>query len=92
MAPSTHIHSEPPPSGLLDMVGNVNQWTNEFIDEHTRSAILRGGASYLPISSLWCFPQTYHLDEQQKYLLISPGRDRAASIGFRCVVDAVDSH
>jgi len=29
------------------------------------------------------------LDEHEKYLLISPGRDRAGTIGFRCVVDAL---
>ena len=38
--------------------------------------------------SIWYFPQTYRLDEHEKYLLMSPGRDRAGTIGFRCVVDA----
>jgi gamma-glutamyl hercynylcysteine S-oxide synthase len=76
------------PLGALDMVGNVSQWTDEFRDSHTRAAIVRGGASYQPTGSIWYFPQTYRLDEHQKYLLMSPGRDRAATIGFRCVVDA----
>lgn len=76
------------PFGVLDLVGNVSQWTDEFLDEHTRAAILRGAASYQPRGSLWYFPQTYRLDEHQKYLLMSPGRDRAGTIGFRCVVDA----
>jgi gamma-glutamyl hercynylcysteine S-oxide synthase len=74
--------------GVLDMVGNVSQWTNEYRDPHTRAAIVRGGASYQPRGSIWYFPQTYRLDEHEKYLLIAPGRDRAATIGFRCVVDA----
>jgi gamma-glutamyl hercynylcysteine S-oxide synthase len=74
--------------GVLDMVGNVSQWTDEFRDEHTRAAILRGGAFYQPRGSIWYFPQTYRLDEHQKFLLMSPGRDRAGTIGFRCVVDA----
>jgi gamma-glutamyl hercynylcysteine S-oxide synthase len=74
--------------GVLDLEGNVSQWTNEFRDEHTRAAILRGGAYYQPRGSIWYFPQTYRLDEHQKYLLMSPGRDRAGTIGFRCVVDA----
>jgi gamma-glutamyl hercynylcysteine S-oxide synthase len=74
--------------GALDMVGNVSQWTDEFRDEHTRAAILRGGAFYQPRGSIWYFPQTYRLDEHQKFLLMSPGRDRAGTIGFRCVVDA----
>ncbi len=75
------------PFGVLDLEGNVSQWTNEFRDEHTRAAILRGGAFYQPRGSIWYFPQTYRLDEHQKYLLMSPGRDRAGTIGFRCVVD-----
>jgi iron(II)-dependent oxidoreductase len=75
-------------SGVLDLVGNVSQWTDEYRDQHTRAAIIRGGAYYQPLGSIWYFPQTYRLDEHQKYLLMSPGRDRAGTIGFRCVVDA----
>jgi len=74
--------------GVLDLEGNVSQWTDEFRDAHTRAAILRGAAFYQPRGSIWYFPQTYRLDEHEKYLLMSPGRDRAATIGFRCVVDA----
>jgi len=76
------------PFGVLDLVGNVSQWTDEYRDPHTRAAILRGGASYQPNGSIWYFPQTYRLDEHQKYLLMSPGHDRAGAVGFRCVVDA----
>jgi gamma-glutamyl hercynylcysteine S-oxide synthase len=74
--------------GVLDLAGTVSQWTDEFRDDHTRAAVLRGGAAYQPRGSIWYFPQTYRLDEHQKYLLMSPGRDRAGTIGFRCVVDA----
>ena len=76
------------PFGVLDLVGNVSQWTDEYRDPHTRAAILRGGAAYQPSGSIWYFPQTYRLDEHEKYLLMSPGHDRAGTIGFRCVVDA----
>ncbi len=76
------------PLGVLDLAGNVSQWTDEYRDEHTRAAIVRGGASYQPLGSIWYFPQTYRLDEHQKYLLMSPGRDRSGTIGFRCVMDA----
>jgi formylglycine-generating enzyme required for sulfatase activity len=76
------------PYGVLDLEGNVSQWTDEYRDPHTRAAIVRGGAAYEPRGSVWYFPQTYRLDEHQKYLLMAPGRDRAGTIGFRCVVDA----
>ncbi len=76
------------PFGILDIEGNVSQWTDEYRDLHTRAAILRGGAAYRPLGSIWYFPQTYRLDEHQKYLLMSPGRDRAGTIGFRCAADA----
>ena len=45
------------PYGVMDMVGNVWQWTDEFIDEHTRAAIVRGGEYYQPQGSIWYFPQ-----------------------------------
>jgi formylglycine-generating enzyme required for sulfatase activity len=74
--------------GVLDLIGNVSQWTDEYQDPHTRAAIIRGGAVYQPRGSIWYFPQTYRLDEHEKYLLMSPGHDRAGTIGFRCVVDS----
>ncbi|MBS1815433.1 MAG: SUMF1/EgtB/PvdO family nonheme iron enzyme [Acidobacteria bacterium] len=76
------------PYGVEDLVGNVWQWTDEYMDDHTRAAVLRGGSYYKPMGSLWYFPQAYALDQHGKYLMMSPGRDRAATIGFRCVVDA----
>jgi gamma-glutamyl hercynylcysteine S-oxide synthase len=91
MRPLSDVNAFPvgaSPFGVLDLVGNVSQWTDEYRDPHTRAAIVRGGASYQPYGSIWYFPQTYRLDEHQKYLLMSPGRDRAATIGFRCVMDA----
>ena len=74
--------------GVLDLVGTVWQWTNEFQDEHTRAAIVRGGSAYQPQGSIWYFPQAYRNDQHSKLLLMSPGRDRSGSIGFRCVADA----
>src|SRR5690606_41686423 len=74
--------------GVEDLVGHVWQWTDEFVDEHTRAAILRGGSNYRPQTSHWYFPQAYRLDQHGKYLLMAPCKDRSGTVGFRCVVDA----
>ena len=44
------------PFGVMDLVGNVWQWTDEFIDDHTRAGILRGGSYYQPQGSDLVFP------------------------------------
>ncbi|HZP02186.1 MAG TPA: formylglycine-generating enzyme family protein [Terriglobia bacterium] len=75
------------PFGVMDLVGNVWQWTDEFTDEHTRAAILKGGNYYQPQGSLWYFPEAYKLTEHGKYLLIAPSKDRSGTVGFRCVAD-----
>jgi len=75
------------PFGVMDLTGNIWQWTDEFQDEHTRAAIVRGGGYYRPSGSRWYFPSAYQLDEHGKYLLIGPSKDRAGTLGFRCVKD-----
>ncbi len=72
------------PFGVFDMVGNVWQWTDEYVDEHTRAAILRGGSYYQPQGSVWYFPQAYRNDQHGKLLLMAPSYDRSATLGFRC--------
>ncbi|MFZ0294727.1 MAG: SUMF1/EgtB/PvdO family nonheme iron enzyme [Candidatus Sulfotelmatobacter sp.] len=74
--------------GVMDLVGNVWQWTDEFVDEHTRAGIVRGGSYYQPQGSVWYFPQGYRLSEHGKVLLMAPSKDRSGAIGFRCVMDA----
>ncbi len=81
-----HVDAHPEgasPFGVMDLVGNVWQWTDEFQDEHTRAAILRGGSYYQPQGSNWYFPQAYQLNEHGKYLLMAPSerprRRRSAS-------------
>jgi formylglycine-generating enzyme required for sulfatase activity len=76
------------PYGVMDLVGNVWQWTDEYSDDHTRAAIVRGGEYYQPQGSIWYFPQAYRNDQHGKLLLMAPGYDRSGGIGFRCVKDA----
>ena len=90
MVPASDVTSHPQgasPFGVMDLVGNVWQWTDEYADEHTRAAILRGGSHYQPQGSRWYFPQAYKLSEHSKYLLMAPSIDRSGTIGFRCVKD-----
>lgn len=80
------------PYGVADLVGNTWEYTDELIDAHTRSAILKGGSNYKPAewgwTSQWYFPQAKRLDLHNKYLLMGDSYERAGTLGFRCVQDA----
>ncbi len=87
MLPPSDVDTHPSgtsPFGVMDLVGNVWQWTDVYEDDHTRAAILRGGSHYRPQGSQWYFPQAYRLDEHGKYLLMAPSLDRSGTVGFRC--------
>ena len=91
LPPASDVDAHPAgasPFGVMDMVGNIWQWTDEYTDEHTRAAILRGGSHYHSSASMWYFPEAFKLNEHGKYLLMAPSKDRAGTLGFRCVVDA----
>ncbi len=77
------------PYGVADLVGNVWQMTG---DVYSNGAyyfnIIRGGSWYRPESSWWYVrggPQPLTMTQMQ--LLVSPGYDRSATVGFRCVRD-----
>lgn len=78
------------PFQLMDMVGNIWQLTGDVYTVGTyRYVIIRGGSFFNPKSSGWYVkggPQP--LNRTQMLLLVSPGFDRNATVGFRCVADA----
>jgi iron(II)-dependent oxidoreductase len=91
MLPPSNVDAHPhgaSPFGVMDMVGNVWQWTDEYVDEHTRAAIVRGGNHYQPQGSIWYFPEAYKNEQHGKLLLMAPSYDRSGTVGFRCVKDA----
>merc|ERR1712137_244580 len=86
---TAHSPAGDSPFGVSDLIGNVWQYTSEFQDEHTRAVILKGGSNYRPLGSKWYFPQAKALNKHEKYFLMDDSYERAGTIGFRCVVDAV---
>ncbi len=75
--------------GIGDGRRCVWNWTeSERGDELTRFCILKGGADYEAQGSEW-YADGGPLPPQwsAKFLLMWPGLDRCATIGFRCVVD-----
>lgn len=85
------------PFNVSDMVGLVWQFTDEFEDPHTRGAVLKGSSLFNPILSAdfpsqqepgnWYFPQARKLIQHNRLLLMDDSYERAATLGFRCVVD-----
>jgi len=73
-----------------DLVGNVWQLTNDVYDDGTYYfEMIRGGSYYHPTASWWyIYGGPESLNMHQILLKVTPGFDRSATVGFRCVKDA----
>lgn len=78
------------PFGVMDMIGNVWQMTNDtWFNGNNYFTMLKGGSYYYPTSSMWYIqggPQK--VNNHQMWLHVSPSLDRCSTVGFRCVKDA----
>ena len=78
------------PFGAEDLVGNVWQMTSDiYFNGSYYFNIIRGGSYYHPTQSIWYVTGgPLPVDHPEMLLLISPGLDRNATVGFRCMKDA----
>lgn len=77
------------PFGVQDLSGNVWQLTADLYDNGSYYFVMiRGGSWFYPTSSWWYIqggPQP--VNHRQMLLMVSPGFNRSATVGFRCVMD-----
>jgi formylglycine-generating enzyme required for sulfatase activity len=77
------------PFGLMDLCGSVWQLTNDIYRTGSYQYIIMKGGSYFNPSSSWWYVQggPRELQYRQALLRVSPGFERNATVGFRCVGD-----
>lgn len=89
---TTPVHAYPQntsPFGVMDMVGNVWEWIDDILSDGWHNwCLLRGGSYYRARGSMWYAEGgAQPVDHLHKFLLMYPGLDRCATVGFRCVMD-----
>ncbi|MCC7524129.1 MAG: SUMF1/EgtB/PvdO family nonheme iron enzyme [Chitinophagaceae bacterium] len=79
------------PFGCYDMCGNTWEWTeSERSDDLNRYCIIKGGSYYKAEGSHWYTDgKAQQNDFSAKFILMNPGLDRCATIGFRCAVGII---
>jgi len=79
------------PFKVEDLVGNVWQMTEDEYDNGSYLfSVIRGGSYFRPDASEWYIkggPQP--VNKRQIFIRVAPGFDRSATVGFRCVKDAL---
>jgi formylglycine-generating enzyme required for sulfatase activity len=76
--------------GVEDLIGNVWQMTDDvYYNGSYYFNIIRGGSYYTADSSIWYVKGgPVQVTHPEMLILVSPGFDRCATIGFRCVLDS----
>jgi formylglycine-generating enzyme required for sulfatase activity len=75
------------PNGLQDLTGAVWHLTNdEYVNGSYRYILLKGGSYFKPSGSWWYVQGgPRELTYRQQLLRVTPGFERNATVGFRCV-------
>lgn len=81
--------AERSPKGLMDLSGRVWQLTDDVYESGSYAyIIMKGGSNYKPTSSWWYVQGGPQPPSYRQFLLrVSPGFERNATVGFRCVKD-----